>query len=661
MKNLRVLAAVALALLLHLPQLEARGVEQCELSLVASRMYSSTLKGAPSDAEVELILKGYNAAGYFTDIDYLDEEFNSGDKKRPHLAKTQRLAKAYLNPKSRFFQSEELYTAIESLLSFWLKSDLDDDNWWHRSIGFPKDMMPTLVLMQQSMGQRNAALYAQLVDYLGYSWDNTPPRLKKGANGTDISKITFAKAALSGDKELMCEVMEFVISLIYIAQGGTQEGIYPDNSFSQHCENGRQLYVGTYGREYLDGVLFFMEYTQGTSFAVPAEKITMIEDLLLEGVAWVWYKNELDPAQCGRKMLDKVNFAPSFIPIVERMIALETAQNRELRQMLEMMNGTRTLCGNRAYPYHDYMIHRGEGSITSIRMTSKRTVGNEAGNGQGEQNYHTGDGATYFKVHGGEYPPIFNRWNWRMIPGTTVIVDESPMPKPMWGKGGSGGHDYAGVVSDGGVGVAGFIFEKDQLTAHKSWFNIDGCTIALGSAISSERDDFPAITTINQTALAAAPAHLSDGVIWHHDIAYQNLCDHTLHTSSDDGILKLWIDHGVSPAGDSYAYAVYPAISVKEAEELDCGVEILSNTADIQAIKVKATGQIMAVFYTAAELTIDKKSKLSLSGEALIICTPTKDGYTIQLGNPYCETASLEGVVAQIVQGKKVIAEVRGE
>lgn len=626
---------------------------------IEQRMYNSLLVGAPSSAQVESLLKTVDSRGSFNGIDYHDEEFNSGDKKRRHLQNLLRLTKAHEDPTSRYYHSEELYRTIESLLSFWLSSDIDDDNWWHRSIGFPKDLMPSIVLMKSSLQQNNPQLYNDLVEYLAYSWDETPPRLRQGANGTDISKITFARAVLSRNDELMTSVMAFVDSLIFIAQGGIEEGIYPDYSFSQHSANGRQLYLGTYGREFLDGVLFFMEYTDSTKFAISLQKITMIENLICDGVAWMWYKNTLDANQLGRKIYDKENFAPSFVTVVKRIIALNTPQRDRLEEVLELMEGKRELIGNKAYPYHDYMIHRGRGYMSSIRMTSTRTVGNEAGNGQGLEHYHTGDGATYFKVDGDEYSRIFSAWNWRFIPGVTVVADDKPMPQPMWGKGGNGGDSFAGVASNGDEGCAGFIFAKDELRAHKAWFNLSGVTIALGAAITTEREDAEVVTILNQTALKGDVSE-SDNGIWHNKIGYRSLVDHKIEVSKDEqkGILMLSINHKIAPQNELYAYAVYPNIELSQFESQPNVFEILSNSAQSQAIVSRESGVVMVVAYEACQVSLNKKTTIEISAPSLIILTPKRDGgYDIIAQSPYCDQAPEdEKISVSVSQGKKVVA-----
>lgn len=654
MKCFKIVAFAIVALLLNMHPASALGAYGGDMETIEGRMYNNFLKGTPSKSEVAAIIKSISGDGGFSDIDYKNDDYNTGGQKSKHFNKTLKLVKAYLDNNSPYYNSEELRVQIEELLQFWLTIDPEDGNWWHRSIGFPKNMMATAILMKDTLKQSNPKLLADLIEYLRYSWEDTPPKFMTGANGTDVSQVTFAMAVLADDKAMLAEVMEFVDSLIFIAKGGLEEGIYPDYSFSQHCGSGRQLYLGTYGREYITGLLFFMEFTNGTEFAIAPEKVTMLEDLITYGVAWMWYKGELDPNQCGRKIFDKDDFAGSYIPITERFIALDLPKKADHKEVIAMMKGKRELTGNRAYPFHDYMIHRGEGYMTTVRMTSTRTVGNEAGNGQGFENYHTGDGATYFKVHGNEYSPIFPIYNWRQIPGTTVVVDSEPMPRPMWGRDGVGGNPYAAVASTGTSGVAGFIFQKDQMMAHKAYFNFPELTVALGAGITTDRTDAPVITTLNQTTLKGEVA-VDGAKIWHNKIGYVNLAESQIKVDEDSekSILMISIDHGTAPKDDSYAYAVYPNISQEELKKQGPSVEILSNNQDIQAVRCLESGEIQAIFYKAGALEIDKKTSLEVSQEAAIILTPTKGGYNVKMGDPYCENGTADSIAISVKKGGK--------
>ena len=639
-----------------------------EMRMIKKRMHRSFLPGKPSDAVVAELMKDMDTDGSFSEVDYSSEEFNSGGEKRKHLANLAKLARAYETPGGTYYKSKELYAAIASGLEYWVENNYEDQNWWHRIIGFPKDMMVTVVLLNDDMKRYDKELYQKCTDYLLYSWSVPKQRAQEGANGTDICKFTFAAAVITENETLLREVIEKVNSLVKIATGDLEEGIQPDYSFAQHNGSGRQLYLGTYGREYIDGVLYFMEFVAGTSFELAPEKVAMFENLFLEGVAWGWYKNEMDINLCGRGLL-RANTGPSFVTLTQRLAALGTPRKEALEGVIAMMKGSQELNGNKMYWRMDYMVHRPKGAMIVSRMTSTRTVGNEAGNGEGLDNYHTGDGANYIKVRGDEYTPIMAGWNWKRIPGTTVIEDTRKLPAPMWGEGGAGGSDFAGGVSDGKNGVCGFIYSKDSLEARKSWFYFDDYFVALGAGINSLRTDAPAKTTVNQTALSGkvALADASGTVsemsgskttapfsrLWHNEVGYRfeagSQPSAESYKSGKRDALYISFDHGTGQQGGTYAYAVYPAMSRadffgRKSEDY----KILANTPQVQAVQDVKTGRVMAVFYEAGKVQVDGLGDLSVDKPCFLMVEKSGDAVKMQAGDPYGMQPTQKSVDVQV-------------
>lgn len=679
MNRLPIIATTIVALLLACSV--ATASPATDMKVIKKRLQIALSTGNPSNTEVEKILGDLFPNGQFDGIDYDNTAFNSGGDKRKHIANITKLAKAYNNSSGAHFKNKAIYDAIDKSLNYWVDANLQDENWWHRIIGYPKDLMVSLLLMSDEMKRFDPKLYNKCIDYQLYSWAQPKQRAQEGANGTDICKFTFATAVITGNEVLLNEVIDKANSLIRIVHGDKEEGIQPDFSFSQHTGSGRQLYLATYGREYIDGVIYFMELIKGTSFQFQPEKIDIIEQLFLNGVAWAWYKNEMDASQCGRKIVDE-NTGPSFVALTKRLCTLNTPRKAELGEMLNMMNGKSELTGNKVYPRHDYMLHRGKGYMTTARMTSTRTVGNEAGNGQGLENYHTGDGANYIKVKGNEYSPIYASWNWKRIPGTTIIADSRKMPQPMWGKGGEGNNDYASGASDGRNGVAAFIYSKDSLDAHKSWFFFDDYFVALGSGINSLRSDAPAVTTVNQTTLSGevAVADASGKVakmdagaqdisrLWHNDVGYlfesgtgSSPFNAQIEKAAKNSILWIANDHGTATKNGTYAYAVYPNTG-KEAfmAKSDANYSILSNTPEIQAIADKSTGKIMAAFYTAGTLDAGEAGTITVDKPTIMIVEKlSADKMKITVANPFCESRKQDSVHVKIKSARNIDSEIK--
>lgn len=662
-------------MLLSINEVEAKPKSnKGQIRKIKLRMQREMQKGKPSDSEVESLMQELNADGSFSGIDYWNEAFNSGGKKTPHLTKIAKLAKAYVTSPGIYFQNEEVYDAITKGLNWWVDKNLEDKNWWHRIIGYPKTLMISLVLMSDDMKSYDKEIYQKCIDYLKYSWSIPKQRAQEGANGTDICQFTFAAAVLSEDEVLLKEVMDKVNSLIKIARAPKEEGIQEDFSYTQHNGSGRQLYLATYGREYVSGILYFMRYTQGTPFWLAPEKVDIFEKLFLEGLQWTWYKGEIDVNQYGRGLLRKSS-APSYIAATEDMASFSTPREEELKEMISVLKGNKKLIGNKMFPRTDYMIHRTEEAMMTTRMTSTRTVGNEAGNNEGMQNYHTGDGANYIKVHGDEYNPIFAGWNWKRIPGTTIVSDDQKMPAPMWGAKGQGGNDYAGGVSDGKYGAAAFIYEKDGLKAHKSWFYFDKFFVALGSGITTQREDAPVITTINQTLHQGKVVTQSETLkgqskgtftkLWHYDTGYAleegQSADAEIwkgnYSSKNKGkqeeILLLTLNHGIQPQNGQYAYAVYPAWDEKSFFDVEKDYQILSNTSKIQAVEQKSSPLMMVAFYEAGTLDGTKWGTLSVNQPCLLLLNEENGQLKIHVASPFAESRVMESVDISI-KGKNI-------
>lgn len=684
MKRSLILAALTLLLAVFItpeqisaakPPQAASKANTGQIRKIKQRLQRSFATGKPGDPEIEGLLKSLNADGTFSGINYTSTDFNTGGQKTPHLANIGKLAKAYAISPGTYYKSREVYDAIASALKFWVDTNIEDQNWWHRIIGFPKSMMVPLVIMGDDMKRYDKELYNKCVEYMLYSWSIPKQRAQDGANGTDICKFTFATAVFTENEPLLREVMEKVNSLIKIAQEDREEGIQPDFTFSQHNGSGRQLYLATYGREYVDGIIYFMDFVNGTDFWLTPEKVDIFESLFLDGLIWTWYGGEIDPNQYGRGLLRK-STASSYLDLTQRLAALNTPRSEQLKQMVSVMKGSSELNGNRMFPRADYMIHRPKGAMISTRMTSTRTVGNEAGNSEGMDNYHTGDGANYIKVHGDEYNPIFASWNWKRIPGTTVMADSRPLPAPMWGKGGGGGSDFAGGVSDERNGVCAFIYSKDSLLAHKSWFYFDRYFVALGAGINSARTDAPAVTTVNQTLLSGKVALSAGGStaemsgakattpfdrLWHYDVGYRfengtQPSAESYKNGSKGNILWLSVDHGANPNGGTYAYAVYPNMGRDEFLKREGDYRILSNTPQLQAVEDVATGKTMAVFYQAGSFTAEGLGTISADKPSLLIVEKVGDKLKATVVNPFCESRQQEPVTIQVGDKKATIA-----
>ena len=179
--------------------------------------------------------------------------------------------------------------------------------------------------------------------------------------------------------------------------------------------------------------------------------------------------------------------------------------------------------------------------------------------------------------------------------------------------------------------------------AQKGWFMFDNEVVCLGAGIEAPDTEKELNTTVNQcnllgdvymigadgTAAKVAPGSTVSqpisGWVWHNKVAYYfpQSTSVNLKTANQTGrwskinfnqsgeevskpVFNLSIPHGSKPQQASYAYFIVPGIAspaMLKAYDTQT-VEILSNTATLQAVHHKKLDIVEAIFYQPGTLTI---------------------------------------------------------
>lgn len=608
----------------------------------------------PDSNKVKSILKLLNDDGSFSDIDY-----KSKNNVTNHLTRLHNLAGAYQAEESVFYQDSTLKKLIYNSLQFWVKTDHRPSNWWFRHIGYPKSLGNTLFLMNRPLRNDHPVLFNETITYLMWAYNRNDHM--EGANGADKIFATLPAAILTENEELLSQLQEQVQNLITVQSEG--EGIESDWMYAQHSFNGRQLY-GNYQQEYLNSILSFLDISRGTQYHVSSEALSILDSLFIEGIQWYVYKKRQDPAQTGRRPSNRLN--PRIVPNLDLLIAQNSPAHDELIQIRDQItnyqNAEFPLTGNRLFWRFDYMIHRREHFFSSSRVTSKRTMGMESGNGEGENNYYTSAGLNFLFRTGKEYDfPFFNIMNPRQWPGTTAEQGNAKLPGVNWGKNSSNNHTYGGGVSDQQYGTIGFIYRKKGLEAYKSWFFFDREIVALGSGISHKNGKSNIYTTLNQTIqettilfssqLERDSLNKGEGqlLLWdplwviQDSIAYLNLLGGSNFVISSElvhntPLFSLGIDHGINPTYGSYAYLIYPNCTEEMIDEYSSNlpIQILSHTDDIHAVYHQELKIAQIHFYQAGTLLLSDSTTLTVDAPCAVLIN-MQDTISVTVGDPLGE------------------------
>lgn len=279
-------------------------------------------------------------------------------------------------------------------------------------------------------------------------------------------------------------------------------------------------------------------------------------------------------------------------------------------------------------------------------MPSVRSLGYECMNGDNGDGWYTGEGALYLYTPSGfdEYSPAWwKNADKHLIPGTTV--DERAREIMFFNQAWRCHRDFVGGVSlsgkfmtasmdyeafhneidegrpDTGYGRSLPIY-KCTLTAKKSWFFFDRAILCLGCDVDAH-DGYAVRTVVENRALgndayivadcqkidfAEGEFHIEAKRIFVPNAGgfiFPNGGKITVrfYERSNLRFVAIWLDHGIDPKGEEYAYIILPGASEHTTAAYDTSdVEILYNDGKIQSAKERSSNLCGIIFRDEGEL-----------------------------------------------------------
>jgi chondroitin AC lyase len=375
------------------------------------------------------------------------------------------MAQVFTWPQSPLFNNSALGTEIHCALGAWFKVDPQSkSNWFNNKILVPLDIGKFMMLMGAS--RLSAAEISSLnkITYRSSWWVND---YGGGANLLNMLQIQLWRGLATANTTAIKQALDRAWADVIIQPRLSGQGIMPDESYHFHSS---QLMTGSYGAAWLDGVLGFAVQTRGTSFEMNDTRKETLANSIAGGYAWMDIGSQWDFGVIGRYVArpvasqhstpEKNDSLSQFAPMWPRKTAAINAYvNRRLA-----LPGAEPLVGNRHFYTSDFMVHRHNTWISTLRLQSKRNVATECDNGENLKGEHLSNGVlnVYAKDaqvgNGDEYNYIYPLWDWKTINGVTAESDATLLtcwtPK-------SGGVQFplkklafVGGVSDGTYGAA---------------------------------------------------------------------------------------------------------------------------------------------------------------------------------------------------------------
>ncbi|KAI0068343.1 polysaccharide lyase family 8 protein [Artomyces pyxidatus] len=409
-----------------------------------------------------------------------------------------------LSGADQWVKSSTLASAISSAMNFWFAQDftvpgcldsggtsscpcstpgLWNTNWFSNVILVPRLVDESCLLFNASLtaSQRNSCITMSSRAYDTFYEGNKS--YLSGANILDVAKIGIDVALLTTNVTLITEAYGRIHQEVVIEPGIMVDGIKPDGSFGQH---GGLLYNGNYGKDYSNDVLELEIDAGGTQFAASTSSQQAFETLI-DGDQWMIYRNVLTDV-----LHWDFSTLPRFIsfPVIDAQATGSLNINlTEIQQLGELWSSSTMtdvynalvkptsdanageLFGNRNFYNNDYMVQRGSGYVSTLKMYSTRTKNTECTNSQNPLGFHLADGTLYTYLQGNEYEDIAAAWDWNLVPGTTVDYGATPLNcvNAEW----TGLEAFVGGVSTGQIGVAAMRYTNPMTRSlhwQKAWF-----------------------------------------------------------------------------------------------------------------------------------------------------------------------------------------------
>ncbi|WP_159721764.1 polysaccharide lyase family 8 super-sandwich domain-containing protein [Enterococcus sp. CSURQ0835] len=341
--------------------------------------------------------------------------------------------------------------------------------------------------------------------------------------------------------------------------------------------------------------------------------------------------------------------------------------------------------GTKMYAAMDRFVQRTADYMVGLSLYSERISSFEAGNKENKHGWHTGDGMLYLY---NDDEVQFNKTYWPTVdpyrlPGTTVdtvpLEDEISAFKTITSK-----ESWVGGVANNQQAVVGMALNKAgtknndkelpmNLKAKKSWFMVDGQVVALGAGITGDTEatietvvdnrllnnrdtyhilsDQGAITTETEQSqkewllLQAGQKQASIGYYFptketvnvvkeQRSGNYGEINDSYVGGETfKENYAKFLIDHGQHPQQATYAYAMLPGADEASLKDYAAKkpITILKNTADIQAVELKAEHYLGVNFW---QPTGGKIAGISTDGPLALMKQNKNDQIQYTLSDP---------------------------
>ena len=659
-KALRIILSLVMSFGLVLSSMNVTYASESDFATIKTRLkdYFLTLDTIDDGSKVETCYvskaKDYldliQEDGAFGDVDYkATSSAANGTAWSPYLAldRLQAITVAYHKEGNALYHDEEVINKLNKAIVYWGKMNPSSSNWWENQIGVQL-RFSRIALFMESIVSKDA-----MDIMLNKLLEKTPVKYGTGQNNLwfDQNYVYYAIITENGAKHTnstgfkkldLKELVDDYLSYCLVVQtdDNTAEAVQVDNSFYMH---GRQFYSNGYGMSMFRDMSFWIYMLRETSYAFEQDVIDLMADYMIDGTSWT-IRGDIMELYLGYRPYDYDvgydNYAAEYIDPLKRMIESDPDRADEYQAILDNIQGKNTVNGKNGNYYmwrSGYASHMRDGYGVNIKMDSNQIIGGEwRGSWSGYDKdggqliYWTSSAASTITVDGDEYTNVYPTYDWAHCPGTTTaarIVQDYANAGRF-----TNGTEHTIGVSNGKYGNTAYDMNKKGTQVKKGYFFFDDEFVALGSGINST-EGVNIHTTLNQCEaedVNVGGQSVAEGTkeqiyntnwLYNGKVGYVFLenTDVVVSNSVQTNNPSLWdeakknetpatftayLDHGLKPSNDSYAYIVVPNTTAGAVSQYagNTPVTVIANNEKVQAVRHDGLKQTQINFYQAGSL-----------------------------------------------------------
>ena len=688
-KALRIILSLVMSFGLVLSSMNVTYASESDFATIKTRLkdYFLTLDTIDDGSKVETCYvskaKDYldliQEDGAFGDVDYkATASAANGTAWSPYLAldRLQAITVAYHKEGNALYHDEEVINKLNKAIVYWGKMNPSSSNWWENQIGVQL-RFSRIALFMESIVSKDA-----MDIMLNKLLEKTPVKYGTGQNNLwfDQNYVYYAIITENGTKHTnstgfkkldLKELVDDYLSYCLVVQtdDNTAEAVQVDNSFYMH---GRQFYSNGYGMSMFRDMSFWIYMLRETSYAFEQDVIDLMADYMIDGTSWT-IRGDIMELYLGYRPYDYDvgydNYAAEYIDPLKRMIESDPDRADEYQAILDNIQGKNTVNGKNGNYYmwrSGYASHMRDGYGVNIKMDSNQIIGGEwRGSWSGYDKdggqliYWTSSSASTITVDGDEYTNVYPTYDWAHCPGTTTaarIVQDYANAGRF-----TNGTEHTIGVSNGKYGNTAYDMNKKGTQVKKGYFFFDDEFVALGSGINST-EGVNIHTTLNQCEaedVNVGGQSVAEGTkeqiyntnwLYNGKVGYVFLenTDVVVSNSVQTNNPSLWdeakknetpatftayLDHGLKPSNDSYAYIVVPNTTAGAVSQYagNTPVTVIANNEKDQAVRHDGLKQTQINFYQAGSLEYKDGYIITVDQPCSIIIDESEDARKISV------------------------------